>query len=264
MATYAYYRVSTQTQAEKNSTEMQKDVVEKHCKENGIEISAVFEDNGISGAMDDMDDTIIREGLIELLSTIQEGDTIIVQNTSRLWRSDTAKVMIRREIKKAGANLFSIEQPTYDIFKKNPNDFLINGIMELLDEYDKMSIAMKLSKGRKARANSGNKPCGTAPIGYRWKGNKIEIDYNNHLIVQDIFKMCIDCNGNLSQIMRICADKGYKTTRGKDFSVQAIKNILTNDFYIGVVTHARKKTNGEHEPIIEKSVFDTANEILKR
>lgn len=264
MATYAYYRVSTQTQAEKNSTEMQKDVVEKYCKENGIEISAVFEDNGISGAMDDMDDTIIREGLIELLSTIQEGDTIIVQNTSRLWRSDTAKVMIRREIKKAGANLFSIEQPTYDIFKKNPNDFLINGIMELLDEYDKMSIAMKLAKGRKARANSGNKPCGTAPIGYRWNGNKIEIDYNNHLIVQDIFKMCIDYNGNLSQIMRICTEKGYKTTRGKGFSVQAVKNILTNDFYIGVVTHAGKKTNGEHEAIIEKSVFDTANEILKR
>lgn len=264
MAIYAYYRVSTQTQSEKNSTEMQKDVVEKYCKENGVEINAVFEDNGISGAMDDMDDTIIREGLIELLSTIQEGDTIIVQNTSRLWRSDTAKVMIRREIKKAGANLFSIEQPTYDIFKKNPNDFLINGIMELLDEYDKMSIAMKLAKGRKARANSGNKPCGTAPIGYRWNVNKIEIDYNNHLIVQDIFKMCIDCNGNLSQIMRICTEKGYKTTRGKDFSVQAIKNILTNDFYIGVVTHAGKKTNGEHEPIIENSVFDTANEILKR
>lgn len=264
MAAYAYYRVSTQTQAEKNSTEMQKDVVEKYCKENGIEISAVFEDNGISGAMDDMDDTIIREGLIELLSTIQEGDTIIVQNTSRLWRSDTAKVMIRREIKKAGANLFSVEQPTYDIFKKNPNDFLINGIMELLDEYDKMSIAMKLAKGRKARANSGNKPCGTAPIGYRWNGNKIEIDYNNHLIVQDIFKICIDCDGNLSQIMRICTEKGYKTTRGKDFSVQAIKNILTNDFYIGVVTHAGKKTNGEHEPIIEKPVFDTTNEILKR
>lgn len=264
MAVYAYYRVSTQTQAEKNSTEMQRDVVEKYCRENGIVLNAVFEDNGISGAMDDMDDTIIREGLIELLSTIQSGDTIVVQNTSRLWRSDTAKVMIRREIKKAGANLFSVEQPTYDIFKKNPNDFLINGIMELLDEYDKMSIAMKLAKGRKARANSGNKPCGTAPIGYRWNGNEIEIDYNNHLIVQDIFRMCIECNGNLSLIMRKSEEKGYKTTRGKDFSVQAIKNILTNDFYIGIVTHAGKKTSGEHEPIIEKSLFDTVNEILKR
>lgn len=261
---YAYYRVSTQTQAEKNSTEMQEDVVERYCEENGLVISAIFKDDGISGAMDDMDDSITREGIIELLSTIQRGDMIIVQNTSRLWRSDTAKVMIRREIKKAGATLFSVEQPTYDIYKKDPNDFLINGIMELLDEYDKMSIAMKLSKGRKARAKSGNKPCGTAPFGYKWQDNEIVIDFNNNLIVQDIFNLCLQSKGNLSEIKRICIEKGYKTSRGKDFSVQAIKNILTNDFYIGVVTYAGKKVSGEHEALIENNIFEEANKILKR
>ena len=264
MAVYAYYRVSTKTQSEKNGTKMQKDVVKKYCKENNLTINGVFEDDGISGAMDDMEETIARDGLIELFSTAQKGDTIIVQNTSRLWRSDTAKVIIRREIKKCGANLISVEQKDYDLNKKDPNNFLVNGLLELLDEYDKISIAVKLAKGRKARANSGNKPCGTAPIGYRWNGNKIEIDYNNHLIVQNIFKMCIECNGNLSKIMRICVEKGYKTTRGKNFSVQAIKNILTNDFYIGIVTHAGKKISGEHEPIIKKSTFDKANEALNR
>lgn len=264
MAIYAYYRVSTKTQAEKNGTEMQKDVIKKYCDENNITLDGIFEDDGISGAMDDMEDSIAREGLINLFSTIQNGDKIIIQNTSRLWRSDTAKVVIRREIKKAGASLISVEQPTYDIYKKDPTDFLLNGILELLDEYDKISISVKLAKGRKARAKTGNKPCGTAPIGYRWNGNKIEIDYNNHLIVKDIFDMCVECGGNLSLIMRKCMEKGYKTTRGKDFSVQAVKNILTNDFYIGIVTHAGNKINGEHRPIIEKSVFDTANEILKR
>lgn len=263
MATYAYYRVSTRTQVEKNSTDMQKNVVKEYCEETGLVLDGTFEDDGISGAMDDMEDSIARNGLIELFSTAQEGDTIIVQNTSRLWRSDTAKVIIRREIKKCGANLVSVEQPNYDIYKKDPNDFLINGLLELLDEYDKISIAVKLAKGRKARAKTGNKPCGNAPIGYRWNGNKIEIDYNNHLIVQDIFNMCLECKGNLSQIMRDCAEKGYKTTRGKNFSVQAIKNILTNDFYVGVVTHAGNKITGEHQPIIEKSVFEKVNEILR-
>ena len=263
MATYAYYRVSTRTQVEKNSTDMQKNVVKEYCEEKGLVLDGTFEDDGISGAMDDMEDSIARNGLIELFSTTQEGDTIIVQNTSRLWRSDTAKVIIRREIKKCGANLVSVEQPNYDIYKKDPNDFLINGLLELLDEYDKISIAVKLAKGRKARAKTGNKPCGNAPIGYCWNGNKIEIDYNNHLIVQDIFNMCLERKGNLSQIMRDCAEKGYKTIRGKNFSVQAIKNILTNDFYVGVVTHAGNKIAGEHQPIIEKSVFEKVNEILR-
>lgn len=261
--TYAYYRVSTQTQAEKNSTEMQEDVVTKYCAENGIQIDAIFKDEGISGAMDDMDDSLERDGIIELLSVLQKDDMIIVQNTSRLWRSDTAKVMIRREIKKAGANLFSIEQPTYDIYKKDPNDFLINGIMELLDEYDKLSIAMKLSKGRRARATSGNKPCGTAPFGYRWQGNKIVIDYNNNLIVKDIFGAYIGLR-SLSKLSDYCVLNGYKTSTGKDFSKQALKNIIENDFYIGIVTYADKKTVGEHEPIVEKSVFEEANDVLKR
>lgn len=264
MATYAYYRVSTKTQAEKNSTEMQREVVQNYCKENGISIDGIFEDEGISGAMDDMEETIAREGLIELFSAVQNGDTIIVQNTSRLWRSDTAKVIIRREIKKSGVNLISVEQKDYDLDKKDPNNFLVNAIFEILDEYDKISIAVKLAKGRKARAKSGNKPCGAAPIGYRWNGNKIEINYNNHLIVKDIFKMCIKYSGNLSSIMRECTNKGYKTQRGKDFSIQSIKNILTNDFYIGVVTHAGNKVNGEHEPIVEKDIFDKANIILRR
>ena len=51
-----------------------------------------------------------------------------------------------------------------------------------------MQIALKLSKGRRAKAKNGDKPCGTMPYGYRWNENIVEIDYNNHLIVQEIFK----------------------------------------------------------------------------
>ncbi len=260
---YAYYRVSTQTQAEKNSTEMQKNVVEQYCTEHGMKIDAVFSDEGISGSMDDMDDSLERDGIIALLSTIQKGDVIIVQNTSRLWRSDTAKVMIRREIKKAGANIFSVEQPTYDIYKKDPNDFLFNAIMEVIDEYDKMSIAMKLYKGRKARANMGSKPCGTAPYGYKWSGNDIVIDYNNNLVVKDIFEKYIELK-SLSKLKEYCDESEYKTSTGKDFSKQALKNIIENDFYVGIVTYSGKKSKGNHETFVSAELYEMANEILRR
>lgn len=263
MAIYAYYRVSTKTQVEKNGTEMQKDVVGKYCEENKLNIDKIFEDDGISGAMDDMEDSLTRPGMIELLSTIQDGDLIIVQNTSRLWRSDTAKVIIRREIKRAGAKLLSVEQPTYDIFKRDPTDFIVNGFLELLDEYDKISIAVKLAKGRRARANSGNKPCGTAPYGYKWQGNEIAIDFNNNLIVKDIFTQYIELK-SLSKLKDYCDKSEYKTSTGKEFSKQALKNIIENDFYVGIVTYAGKKTKGTHEQIVGKDVFDKANEILKR
>ena len=253
---YAYYRVSTQSQVDQNGIEMQVAEVEKYCRENGIELAGEFKDEGISGTRAD------REGLNDLLATLEKGDRVIVQNTSRLWRNDSVKVMVHHELKKIGADIISIEQKIYSVYSKDPNDFLFNGMMELLDQYERMTISMKLAKGRKARAKSGNKPCGTAPYGYKWEDNKVVIDFNNNLVVRDIFNMCLDYRGNLSEIRRRCIEKNYKTSTGKDFSVQSIKNILTNDFYIGILTYAGKKTDGEHEPIVEKSVFEKANEIL--
>lgn len=257
MAIYAYYRVSTKTQAEKNSTEMQMDVIKKHCEENNVSLDGSFEDEGISGTIEN------RDGLLECMANLESGDKILVQNTSRLWRKDTVKVFVVRELQKIGADIISIEQPNYTIYEKEPSNKLFNAIMEALDEYDRDIIAMKLAKGRRARAKSGNKPCGTAPYGYKWQGNEIIVDFNNNLIVQDIFRQYIKLK-SLAKLKSYCDSKEYKTSTGKDFSKQALKNIIENDFYIGIVTYAGKKTTGEHQPIVEKSVFDKANEILKR
>ncbi|TDX89751.1 UNVERIFIED_CONTAM: hypothetical protein BJ099_1369 [Lysinibacillus xylanilyticus] len=48
---------------------------------------------------------------------------VIVLNTSRLWRSDMAKVLIQRELKKYNADVKAIEQPNYSIYTHEPNDF---------------------------------------------------------------------------------------------------------------------------------------------
>ncbi len=258
MKYYAYYRVSTQSQAEQNGIEMQIAEIEKYCKGNNIELSGSFSDEGISGTRAD------REGLNDLLASLERDDRVVVLNTSRLWRNDSVKVMIHHEMKKIGVDIISIEQRTYSIYSKDPNDFLFNGMMELLDQYERMAISMKLAKGRKARAKTGNKPCGTAPYGYRWDGNDIVVDFNNNLVVKDIFDMCLEFQGNMSKIRRACIEKGYKTSTGKDFSVQAIKNILHNDFYIGVVTYAGKKIEGQHEAIIEREQFNNATKMMNK
>ena len=125
---YAYMRVSTETQAERNGTQAQKVTIDEYANKNKITITNYFEDLGISGTKTD------RPALLDLLNVLQEGDSVLVLNTSRLWRSDTAKVIIRQEIIKSGADVISIEQPNYSINSKDPNEFLINSMMELLDQ----------------------------------------------------------------------------------------------------------------------------------
>lgn len=254
---YAYYRVSTQSQADANGVQMQTDVVTKYANDNGLEIAKSFKDEAISGTV------VERPGVMDLLSTLSAGDKIIVQNTSRLWRDDVAKVMIRKEIMRAKADVISVEQPSYSIYSKDPNDFLINSIFEILDQYDKMQISLKLYKGRIAKANKGSKACGIAPYGYRWDNNEIVIDYNNNLIVEDIFNTYLQ-RKSLSSLESYCNKMGYKTTRGNNFTKKTLANILHNRFYIGYVKYGDVEQMGTHETFIDKETFDMVQKILER
>ena len=264
MAYYKYKRVSTKSQTEKYGLEVQEEMVEKYCSENNIDLSGEYTDGGISGATDDMEDELTRPGLNELLSVLQKGDKIIVLNTSRLWRNDTSKVIIRRELMKVGADVISVEQPTYSIYSKDPNDFLINSILEILDMYDKMLIVRKLYNGRRVKAiKAGTKACGSAPIGYKWSDREIEIDVEKSETVIDIFVSFLRLR-SLTRLAEYCKEKGYKSLQGNDFSKQALKHILTNDFYVGISTFGGVKSKGTQPVFISIDLFNEVQGIMGR
>lgn len=259
---YGYIRVSTETQAEKGyGLATQENAIKGYCKSHNMTLEGIFKDEGISGT------EINRDGLTDLLASLNGIKKIVVMNTSRLWRDDNAKVMIKHQLIKSNAEILSIEQPSYSIYDKNPNDFLTNGLLELLDQYDRMSINLKLAKGRRSKVRSGQKGCGIAPIGYRWEHNSdrpiIVIDGDNAAIVKDIFKKYLEVK-SIGKVQKYCEEKGYKTQRGKNFSAQAINNILKNSFYKGDITHSDLQVEGEHEQIINKIVFGKAQALLER
>ncbi len=166
-------------------------------------------------------------------------------------------------MKKVGADIISVEQPTFSVNCTDANDFLVNGIFTLLDEWDRLTINTKLAKGRRAKAQKGNKPCGTAPIGYAWEDNEIIIDYNNNAVVRDIFEKYVKVQ-SLQKLLDYCEKKGYRTTRGNKFSKASLKRILNNDFYIGYVTYGNKKIKGNQPVFLNERLFIRANEILAR
>lgn len=256
---FIYTRVSTLTQVDRGyGLETQKQEILKYCNDNNYEVVGSFKDEGISGT------TTNREGLTDLLSSFNGIDKVVVLNTSRLWRNDTVKVLVQRELKKVKADIVSIEQPTYSIYNKDPNDFLMNGMMELLDQYERMSISLKLAKGRRTKAKGGTKATGTAPLGYKWNDKaEIIIDDDNKELIEIIFNKYLELQG-LGKVKRYLDSKGYKTNRGNNFSTQAIKNILENSFYKGTVTHGDIEVEGNHKAIINNIVFGRVQAALKR
>lgn len=190
-----YVRVSTEGQVREGySLTYQVEEIERYCIQNKLQLLHIYEDKGISGAIVDEDGlTVEREGLQELLSDMgyHQLRKVIVLNTSRLWRSDMAKVLIQRELKKYEVDVKAIEQSNYSIYAHDPNDFLVNGMLELLDQYQRLEIALKLRRGRKKKAEQGGYAGGGVMFGYRVKkGQKVlEVDVEKAVVVRRLFEL---------------------------------------------------------------------------
>jgi DNA invertase Pin-like site-specific DNA recombinase len=253
-----YVRVSTFDQVRDGySLAYQREEIERYCERNGWELLRVFTDKGLSGAaVDEEGLTIEREGLQEMLADLKGKSitSVVVLNTSRLWRSDLAKVLIQRELKRAKVDVKSIEQPNYSIFTHDPNDFLVNGMLELLDQYQRLEIALKLSRGRKKKAEQGGYAGGGAPFGYKaQKGQRtLEVDWSHAIVVHRLFELReLFPHWSLSQLAKQLNYDGYLTAQRKPFGKVHVKRILDReDFYRGIYCYGDVTAPGAHKAII--------------
>ena len=263
MAYYGYIRVSTETQAEKGGgLEVQRQAIEKYAADNNIVVVEIFSDAGISGTTEN------RPALDRLLlETITEGDTIIVHNTSRLWRDIFAQATIMKSVMNAKARIHSIDDPDFDVYKymTDPNNFMISGMMGMLDQWERMTIARKLARGRTTKALNGDKPAGMCPFGYQYTEDKkhVVINPEEGKIVKLMFTEA-QKGRSLQQIADTLNAKGYKSRRGNDWVRGSVGAILNNRFYIGELTHQGETIQGTHEPLISKIQFGKVSASLTR
>ena len=267
MKVIGYVRVSTDRQAETGyGLDTQKQAIKTYCHGNNLDLTHIYSDEGISGT-----EVNARLELMEMFWTLQnhhnEIQKIIVLNTSRLWRDEMAKVLIKKQLIILKVDVISIEQPSYSIHDKDPNNYLVNTIMETLDQYERMTINIKLLSGRFSKVKSGVKGSGNPPLGYKWsyeeKKPMVVIDDDNTDVVKEIFNKYLELK-SLVKVSRYLNEQGYKTSNGNDFSTMAVHGILSNEFYIGNIKWANKQYDGSHEPLISKVIFGKVAAQLKR
>ena len=74
--------------------------------------------------------------------------------------------------------------------------------------------------------------------------------------------MYLTSSHGFRDVARILYDEGLRTSSGKKVLISHIQRMLSNPFYCGIMLRDGKYYNGNHKPIISKSDFDKAQEIL--
>lgn len=253
-----YVRVSTQGQVKDGySLTYQVEEIQAYCTRHSLELVDIYKDAGISGAkVDETDLTIDREGLKEMLSDLPLLGVkyVVVLNTSRLWRSDIVKVLLQRELKKHKVDIKAIEQTNYSIYTSDPNDFLVNGMLELLDQYQRLEIALKLSRGRRKKAQQGGYAGGRVAFGYSARrGQKVlQVDNEQADIIRYLFSLKEQFpSWSLSQLACKLNEQGYRTAQGKTFTKVQVKRILDREgLYKGLYRYGQVEVQGQHQAII--------------
>jgi DNA invertase Pin-like site-specific DNA recombinase len=167
----------------------------------------------------------------------------------------------------AKANICSIDEPNFDVYKyqNDPENFMITGMLGMLDQWERMTIARKLARGRTSKANKGDKPAGLCPYGYQYTADKKHVEPNPEE-VPTLRRMFSEAQKGLSleKIANLLNSEGTLTRRGCKWQKGNVHLILKNNFYTGVVTHQGKEIPGNHEPLISKVQFGKVQSQLKK
>ncbi|MBO5969847.1 MAG: recombinase family protein [Clostridia bacterium] len=265
MEVVGYVRVSTEQQIDKYGIPTQIARIEKFCQKLGCKLHKIFLDAGKSGAMkDDEDEPKNRSEFLSMLQYIEENPSltgVVVVDTKRLWRNENAQNYVCKELRKRKVDIHSIDEKEFTLYPTDPIRKFTNTVIAAIAELDYGMINKRLADGRKTKAGeTGNKPAGKTPFGYKYSADKKTVQVNLHeaKIVRELFQMRTG-GARVSEIVKTFAEKGYYNRNDKLFSKQSITYMLQNPFYCGILTHAGEQIQGKHEPLVSRKEWQELN-----
>ncbi len=158
-----YVRVSSEDQAQKDlSIPAQVKAIERYAAEQpDVQLLQIFRDEGISAyAPADK-----RHGFMAMIKFAKENSIshILVHKLDRFSRNREESILFKSLLKKQNVTVKSLTE-SYD--PDTPSGFLFEGIIEVINQFYSMNLAMETRKGMAENASRGFCNGGVAPYGY--------------------------------------------------------------------------------------------------
>lgn len=247
-----YTRVSTEEQAKEGfSLGAQKDLLERYAKDNGFEIFGVYCDDGYSGKNFD------RPEIQRLLKHLTEGrfQAILVKSVDRISRrmSDISKLI--DDVLSPNNGCLLVRDNDLDSSTLTGSMFI--NFLGTYAQFERGMIIERVKTGMEKRAELG-KWNGGIVLGYDNVNKELVINEEEASLVKKIFECRADGKG-YKFIAKTLNDEGYKSKKGKLFSIVTIKTILENEVYIGKIKWGKRRGNGTKREKGETEGFVTVD-----
>ncbi|MDI9850045.1 recombinase family protein [Rhodoblastus sp. 17X3] len=251
-----------------NSLDAQREACEAYIKSQAHEgwmlVPAHFDDGGLSGA------SLDRPALQFLLDQVRARkiDIIVVYKVDRLTRSlaDFAKLV----------ELFDEHDVSFVSVTQSFNTTSSMGRLTLnvllsFAQFEREVIGERVRDKIAASKRKGIWVGGPVPLGYRSVDKKLQVVPDEADLVRKIFKNYLAI-GSLSALAASLNAEGLKPkprqlTNGRAvaadcYRVGPLAHLLKNRFYIGEIVYRGEVHQGEHEPILERDLFEAAQTLL--
>ena len=222
-----------------------------------------YDDGGISGG------TMDRPGLEALLAEVAAGkiDVIVIYKIDRLTRSLADFARIVELLEKHGASFVSVTQ---SFNTKTSMGRLMLHVLLSFAQFEREVGAERVRDKIAASKAKGMWMGGTIPLGYDVVDKKLVINRQEATTLRAIFAAFVRIK-SVQGTLRWARSEGLKTKRrerlgrtvgGKQFEYGSLRCLLSNRLYVGEIDHKGLIHHGQHDPIIDRGLFDDAQAIL--
>jgi DNA invertase Pin-like site-specific DNA recombinase len=233
-----------------------------------------------------------RPQMQQLLSEVEAGlwEGVLVMEVERLARGNTIDQGIVSQAFKLSNTLIITPTKIYNPSNEFDEEYFEFGLFMSRREYK--TINRRLSAGRLASCREGKYAGGTPPYGFDkeklrgQKGWKLVPISDEIEIVKLIYELYLSNKSNtgFQGIANRLSDTGVPTRTGKPWTATQVKNILTNDVYIGKIhwqktPEIKKSQNGNiikirqaaesyhvfdglHDAVIDTNTFNAVQNII--
>jgi site-specific DNA recombinase len=232
----------------------------------GAQVIAEFVDAGESAR------SANRPELQDMLKAIGQHriSFVVVHKVDRLARNRQDDLDINLQLKAVGTQLVSCSEN----IDETPGGQLMHGIMSSIAEFYSLNLAAEAKKGMLQKAKGGGTP-GRAPFGYKnvvfrddlgREVRAVETDPDRASWVQWIYERYATGEWTTQMLAAELRENGVTRLAtpkrpATPIAVSQVAHILSNRYYVGVVSYMGVEYPGTHQALISEALFAQARAV---